>query len=195
MSGGAERCLRAIGLAVLVATSGTVLAHSEGEPGEESGVASMLMDCEHPPEDAVTSLPSPLDTWARIDCVQYGQKLVAAQGWHWRYPGSWTVRAEAPAWSPDASRRTPGAKYFRTVTIEPLDGDAIARAHARLTTDSVMYRDYITAPPARMYRVVAENNLGHDMEVFVPEETPDRLWAFLCVPECRPEYSFMIERR
>ncbi|MBI1395231.1 MAG: hypothetical protein GC151_04555 [Betaproteobacteria bacterium] len=165
--------------------------HSEGEG--DSRDEFRLLDCDRLPDDAVTTLPAPIDRWARLECVPVGQKLVAAEGWHWRYPGSWTVRPEAPAWAPDASVRLPGAKYFTGITVTELTDGARAATHRRLAEESSLYRSYVETPPERMFRLVAHNNLGHEFEMFVPIEASGRHWGVLCVPGCRPEYGFMME--
>jgi hypothetical protein len=32
------------------------------------------------------------------------------------------------------------------------------------------------------------------MDVYFPTVSDDLRWAILCVPDCRPEYAFLIER-
>ncbi len=171
-------------------------AHPDDDGADDDAVAAAIFDCEHPPADALQKLPAPLDQWARIECTPGGQKLVASLGdWYWRYPASWTTRPEAPAWAPDASITQHGPKHFVSMKIDTLDAAAVSATHERLLRDSATYKFQIDEPPTAMYRIEAKNSLGHAMDIFVPVVSEKRMWAILCVPVCRPEYAFMIERR
>lgn len=185
------RILRAAVAGLGLAAAFAVHAHNDNVTPPSQGD---WFDCEHQPPDALTALPAPLDAWARIDCSPAGQKLVAAIGWQWRYPASWVTRPEAPAWSPDASLKHPGEKHFVDIDVTELDAAAVDAAHARLMRDSPIYQFHVEARPRGMYRVDLKNNLGHTFELFVPVVSDERMWAILCVPACRPEYAFLIER-
>ncbi len=93
----------------------------------------LFLDCDRLPADALSTVPPPVAEYVQVECSAEGQKLVAAKGWRWRYPASWTVRPEAPSWAPDASRQVMGKKYFTQFQVEPLGGEAIAAAHQRLS--------------------------------------------------------------
>lgn len=174
--------------------SAVATAHPDDGSADDA-FAAAVFDCEHPPADAMDKLPAPLDGWARIECTPAGQKLVAGGEWYWRYPASWTTRPEAPAWAPDASIRTRGPKHFVSMQVDTLDAAAIAATHERLMRESATYKFQIDEQPGAMYRVGVTNNLGHTMDIYVPVVSEKRMWAILCVPVCRPEYAFMIERR
>ncbi|MEO8039567.1 MAG: hypothetical protein ABI794_12420 [Betaproteobacteria bacterium] len=152
------------------------------------------LNCEHPPGDAMVAAPAPIDQWAYLVCSGKGQTLVAAPGWQWRYPNSWFDRPIAPAWAPAASIDEPGPKYFTGMTVTALEGDAAAAQHALLASAVPAYGEAFATPPAKIYRVSVENNLGHEMDLWFPQKGPDDLWAILCVPECRPDYAFIIQK-
>jgi hypothetical protein len=176
-------------LAWLVAAG--ACAHSEGDDEPDDG---MLLDCEHLPADAARQVPDPVSAFTQIECSPAGQKLVAGPGWRWRYPATWTVRPEAPSWAPEASTSVPGRKYFRSFEVSEVKGEALAQVHERLLREASTYAFYFEAVPQAMTRLVATNSHGHTMEIFFPREREDRYWGFLCVPQCRPEYGFMVER-
>lgn len=152
------------------------------------------LDCERPPKNALRDLPPPLDRWALMECTSKGTKLVAMPGWTWRYPNSWFDRPIAPAWAPEESISEPGAKYFMDLRVERVEAAGIAEQHARLAQAVPAYGSAFASPPPTLYRVTAENNLGHEMVLWFPAKSDDELWAIVCTPECRPEYAFIIEK-
>ena len=166
------------------------VAH-QGDDGHDDG---MLLDCDRLPADALTTVPSPLDAFVQVVCAAEGQRLVSAPGWRWRFPASWTARPEVPAWAPDASRQVYGRKYFTAFEVQTLTAAEVAQAHRRLLDESATYRFWFEAPPPAMRRLRVRNSHGHEMEVFFPEENTEKHWGFPCVPACRPEYAFVIER-
>jgi hypothetical protein len=167
-------------------------AHSEGEHDDAGDLG--FYDCDHPPANAVRTVPAPLSQWARFECNGAGQRLVAAQHWQWRFPASWTTRPDLPAWTPAASFVLPGPKHFVKLEVFELDAAELDAAHERLLRDSLTYRFHVETRPRAMFRLAALNSLGHDMDVFFPVVSDDRLWAVPCVPDCRPEFAFIIER-
>ena len=168
------------------------MAHGHGD----HAVAPLeQMDCSRPPATAVTQLPDPLGRWAQLECGAGGQKLVAAPGWLWRYPNSWFDRPFAPAGVPDASIGEPGAKYFVEIAIEALTGADAQSVHERFSRSIPAYADAHDHAPATFYRVTAENNLGHEMEFWFPAMSDTDLWGVLCVPGCRPDYAFLIQKQ
>lgn len=178
--------------ALMFFSAGVVQAHTEGEGHD--GVDELILDCDHLPKNVATALPEPVRQFAQIECVPAGQKLVAAKGWVWRYPGSWTVRPEAPAWAPEASMTEPGRKYFTAFEAIALSGAVLADTHRQLRRDSPVYASSFENEPSAIYRLRATNSQGQWMDIFFPRENADRYWAILCVPQCRPEYAFLMER-
>ena len=88
----------------------------------------------------------------------------------------------------------PGRKYFRTFEVAEVKGEALTRVHERLLREATTYAFYFETVPQAMTRLLVTNSHGHQMEIFFPKEREDRYWGFLCVPQCRPEYGFMVER-
>jgi hypothetical protein len=181
------RVLSAFGL-VLMANP-VAFSHGTHQLGEVD-----YLNCERLPQNAARALPTPVDTWATIACLPRGTTLVAAPDWQWRYPNSFFDRPIAPAWAPDASIEAPGAKYFIDFSITKLEGAAIAEQHARLARAVPAYGSAQPAPPAILYRMDAENNLGHEMVFWFSQKSEDELWAFLCTPECRADYAFIMQK-
>lgn len=169
------------------------MAIAHGEHGADAHMAVEYLDCQNPPKNLIGELPEPLSRWARIECAPRGQRIVAGQGKLWRYPGSWFDRPLIPAWGPDESGSIPGAKYFIRLELQPVAAAEVTAMHQRLAKSVVTYADAFTSPPQTMYRLFAENNLGHEMEVYFSERAPDDLWAIMCTPNCRPDYAFMMQ--
>lgn len=181
------RVLCAFGFVLLANPS--AFAHGTHQLGEVDS-----LNCERLPQNAARNLPAPADTWATIACLPRGTTLVAAPGWQWRYPNSFFDRPIAPAWAPDASIEEPGAKYFIDFSIATIEGNAAADQHARLAKAVPAYGSAQPVPPATLYRMDAENNLGHEMVFWFSQNSEDELWAFLCTPECRADYAFIMLR-
>lgn len=166
-------------------------AHAGHE--ESAHTAVDVMSCDAPPANAVRALPAPLADWADIECSPLGQQLVPSARWQWRYPASFKVRPVIPAWSSTASEEAPGAKYFIELDLETVAPEALAERHGWLAAQVASYRDAEPAPPRVLRRLRAENNLGHEFDVWFAEFEASRMWAVMCVPECRIEYAFRLQ--
>ncbi|HWQ39554.1 MAG TPA: hypothetical protein VNM24_13285 [Burkholderiales bacterium] len=162
------------------------LAHREGEVP----AAAWPFDCEHPPADAVTRLPLAIEPFAQLSCLPIGQIIVAREGWVWRYPASYFDQPLIAAYSPMASRAEPGARYFTSLSVEELSGDAALRRNDALVALLPNYRP--DAPPKRVLRLEAANELGHRFEVYFPMTDANSGWGAICAPECTPEMLFMM---
>jgi hypothetical protein len=161
---------------------------------EESAYAAVdVMSCDTPPASAVRALPEPLADWAEIECSPMGQQLVPSSRWQWRYPASFKVRPVIPAWSAAASEDAPGAKYFIELDLEEVPAAALAERHGWLAGQVSSYRDAEPAAPGAIRRLRAENNLGHEFDVWFAQIEAKRIWAVMCVPDCRVEYAFRLQ--
>lgn len=174
-----------------VALGADALAHAGHDPATHAAVD--VMSCDKPPANAVLTLPAPLSDWAEIECSPLGQQLVPGPRWQWRYPASFKVRPVIPAWSPTASEEALGAKYFIALEIDDLSDAALGERHAWLAAQVATYRDAEHDPPRAMRRLRAENNLGHEFDVWFAQFEGGRQWAVMCVPECRVEYAFRLQ--
>jgi hypothetical protein len=179
----------------LIALSLACAAEANAHAGHDDSAhaAVDVMSCDTPPADAVRSLPAPLADWAVIECSPMGQQLVQASRWQWRYPASFKVRPVIPAWSAAASEQEPGAKYFIELALESVAPEALAERHGWIGAQVSTYRDAEPAPPRAIRRLRAENNLGHEFDVWFAEFDAGRMWAVMCVPECRVEYAFRLQ--
>lgn len=184
-----HRLLAVFVLALIPA--GAAWAHAGHDDAAHAAVE--VMSCDTPPANAVTTLPAVLAQWAQMECSPIGQQLVQSPGWQWRYPASFKVRPIIPAWSPSASEDEPGAKYFISLQLETVSPQALGERHAWLAGQLSSYRDSEPDPPRSMLRLRAENNLGHEFDVWVAEFEQQRRWAVLCVPECRIDYAFRLQ--
>lgn len=178
------------GIALALALCAAQAAAHEEAAGHEAAI----YDCAHPPADAATRLPPIADGWAMLDCTPLGQRLIAAPGWQWRFPASYTDRPTLPAWAPEASQQAPGPKHFVEFSFTRIADADLPATHARMRNASFTYQFNFDAPPVAMYRLAVRNSEGHEMDIYYPVESDDKVWAIPCVPTCRPEYAFIIER-
>jgi hypothetical protein len=163
------------------------LAHSEGEAG-----APALLDCEHPPKSLVSILPEAVARVASIECNPSAQTIVPRDGWSWRYPGSFFDRPIIPAYAPMDSRQSGGPRYFTEFKATELSTADARQRHETFSKDLPTYRE--TAPPARLVRLVAHNDLGHQLDAYFGFRSDGGGWVVLCAPECAPEYLFLMKK-
>lgn len=163
------------------------LAHSEGETASPA-----LLDCEHPPDSLLTALPEQVAIVATIECNPSAQTIVPRDGWSWRYPGSYFDRPSIPAYAPMDSRQTGGPRYFTEFTATELSAADARKRHETFAKDLPTYRE--AAPPARLVKLVAHNDLGHEMDAYFGFRSDGGGWVVLCVPECAPEYLFLMQK-
>ena len=163
------------------------LAQSEGEA---SGPA--LLDCEHPPQSLVKMLPEPVAQVARVECNPSAQTIVARDGWSWRYPGSFFDRPIIPAYAPMDSRQSGGPRYFTEFTATELTAADAIKRHETFVKNLPTYRE--TAPPVRLVKLVAHNDLGHELDAYFGFRSDGEGWVVLCAPECAPEYLFLMQK-
>lgn len=162
------------------------LSHQEGE----TPVAE-LFDCDHPPAAALNAVPPELADFARLECSPRGQFFMAGDGWTWRFPGSFFDLPSIAAYTPRASQRIGEGRYFRSIEVREIGAEESAQLQQRFTRELATYR---SAPPVRMLHLAIENDAGHRFEVFMTFEGSDKGWVISCVPDCPPEYVFLMER-
>ncbi len=64
--------------------------------------------------------------------------------------------------------------------------------HETFAKDLPTYRE--TVPPARLVKLVAHNDLGHELDAYFGFRSDGEGWVVLCAPECAPEYLFLIQK-
>lgn len=163
------------------------LAHSETE-----ATGPALLDCGHPPETLVTALPEQVAKVASVECNPSAQTIVARDGWSWRYPGSFFDRPIIPAYAPMDSRHREGPRYFTEFSATELTAADARKRHETFAKDLPTYRE--TAPPVRLVKLVAHNDLGHELDAYFGFRSDGNGWVVLCAPECAPEYLFLIQK-
>lgn len=175
-----------LGVVLSLAAAGA-LAHSESE---DPGYA--MLDCEHPAEGVAKSIPAPIAGPAHLQCTPAFQQIVASDGWTWRYPGSFFERPFIPAYAPMLSRGMRGARYFAGFETLELKDDEAREHHDRFAKALPTYRE--KAPPARMLKLVATNDLGHEVDAFFGFRSERDGWVVICAPDCAPENMFLFEK-
>jgi hypothetical protein len=176
-----------VALLFLCFAAAQALAHSEGETS-----GPVLLDCEHPPRSLAKMLPEAVAKVASIECNPSAQTIVARDGWNWRYPGSFFDRPIIPAYAPMDSRQTGGPRYFTEFKATELSAADARKRHEMFAKDLPTYRE--TSPPMRLVRLVAHNDLGHEMDAYFGFRSDGGGWVVLCAPECAPEYLFLMQK-
>ena len=178
---------RVVLLSLCFAAAHAALAHSEGEPS-----GPVLLDCEHHPHSLLKMLPEAVAKVASVECNPSVQTIVARDGWSWRYPGSFFVRPVIPAYGSMDSRQTGGPRYFTEFKATELSAVDRRKRHEMFAKDLPTYLEKV--PPARLVKLVAHNDLNHELNAYFGFRSDGGGWVVLCAPECAPEYLFLIQK-
>jgi len=155
--------------------------------------APRMLDCDHPPERAVRTLPEPVARWAQLDCTPVGQMLISSEDWVWRYPGSFTDRPFLPAWMSADPGISAEPRYFKSIAARQAGADEAQQLEQRLIQSTIVLPP--SAGGQRIYVLTAENNLSEKFEVNFVYRSDQDIWAVPCAPDCRPEQLIHIYRR
>ena len=166
------------------------LSHDEGEAA--TGDIESL-DCDKLPRNAVTSLPEAIRPFAQLECAPNGQLIVAREDWVWRYPASYFDRPLIASYTPLDSRSKPGPRWFTSLTLKELTGDAARRQHEALVRTLPNYA--ADSAPKTVYHLLAKNELGDQFDVYFPMTQEDKGWGAICAPDCQPQMLFIIYRQ
>ncbi|HEX7810990.1 MAG TPA: hypothetical protein VF460_03695 [Burkholderiales bacterium] len=162
-------------------------AHSENESAKYAPI-----DCDHPAPGVVTALPEILAGPAYLQCTPAFQQIVSSDAWSWRYPGSFFERPFIPAYAPTPSHGHGGARYFTGFEAVELDANELRAQHERFKSIPT-YRE--STVPVRILKLVATNDLGHELDAYFGFRSEREGWVVMCTPDCAPENMFLIERR
>jgi hypothetical protein len=156
-----------------------------------------FLDCDHPPEHALNSVPEPVARWAQLQCIPAGQMLVPGDDWVWRYPGSFTDRPFVPAWMSADASASAGPRYFQAMNVRQAGADEMRELKQRFARSAIELPAprAQTAAPERIYVLAAESNLGEKLEVHFVYRSDEDIWAVPCARVCAPEQLFHIYRR
>lgn len=156
-----------------------------------------FLDCDHPPEHALSIVPEPIARWSQLQCLPSGQMLVPGEDWVWRYPGSFTDRPFVPAWMSADPGVSAGPRYFKTMSVRLAGADEMRELKQRFVRSAIEVPAprVQTDPPERIYVLAAESNLGEKLEVNFVYRSDQDIWAVPCAPACAPEQLFHIYRR
>lgn len=159
----------------------------------ESGNAGYaLLDCAHPGPDVAAALPQAIGVSANLECTPAFHQIVANAGWSWRYPGSFFERPFIPAYAPRSSQGMAGARFFTGFEVVELGSDEARDQHERFARSIPTYRE--ESAPSRILRMVATNDLGHELSAFFGFRSERDGWVVVCAPDCAPENLFLIEK-
>lgn len=183
--------------AALAAVACALCAAASGHSDKDEAPRGQVLDCDHLPEQAITRLPVPLDTWARLDCLPAGQLLAAGNDWIWRYPASFTTPVFVPAWTSEPAAAAAQVRYFTAANVTVARGDQAAALSRRFATEVEVYGGMTEGrpEPSAVYTLVAENDLGQVFEVHFLYRSNQDMWAIVCAPDCRSEYTFLVSSR
>jgi hypothetical protein len=173
---------RVVLLFLCFAAAHAALAHYEGETS-----GPVLLDCEHP-QTLVKMLPEAVAKVASVECNPSVQAIVARDGWSWRYPGSFFDRPIIPAYAPMDSHQTGGPRYFTEFKATEFSVTDARKRHEMFAKDLPTYLEM--APPARLVKLVAHNDLGHELDAYFGFRSDGGGWVVLCAPE----YLFLMQK-
>ncbi len=170
----------------LAAVPAMPVSETEGEQGYT------VIDCEQPAANVATALPEAIASPAQIECNPMRQSLVASEGWTWRYPGSYFDRPFIPAYAPQASWGHGGPRFFTGFRTVDLSEPEIRKLHEKFARELPTYPEQ--AAPARIIKLMATNDLGHELDAYFGFRSERKGWVVLCTPGCAPENLFLIEK-
>lgn len=170
-----------------LAAAAPALAHPEEEVQGPS-----VIDCDHPPETMVRALPAAFEGIGRLSCSASGQSIVAHPDWSWRFPATIFVRPSVPAHAPAESQQIVGARHFTGFREIEVSAEQAQALHRRFIETVPTYSQ--PEPPESLRKLLAENDLGHQLEIYLGMKSERDGWVVLCDPACAPEYLFVIEK-
>jgi hypothetical protein len=192
-----ERWRAALAAALLWVSAG-VSAHTDDGEGDH-GAAPSPLDCSHPPANALRGLPAPIDRWTALSCMPNGQLLHQRKGWSWRFPASFTQQVIITA-AVAAEPNEAFGRYFSSMEITTLEGDAAAQLHAQLAEQVPTYRfrfgeKLAETRPKAIYSVRARNDKGGEFVLQMVYRSDQDIWGLVCAPDCVPESLFTVSRQ
>ncbi|HZP88998.1 MAG TPA: hypothetical protein VFB54_19460 [Burkholderiales bacterium] len=186
-----------LSLAAVLATAWTllalpqVLAHQESHALDDT---QQMLDCHNLPSKALTQLPAPMNDWARLECVPAGQMLVQGKDWTWRYPASFTTPVHIPAWSVEPAAAASDGLYFVEAQVSVVRGEQAKALESRLANEVQVYASMSEGKPpvADIYTLTTMNSAGHRFDVHFLYRSDQDIWAMVCAPDCRSDFSFVV---
>lgn len=175
-------------LAVLLAIAAAqAFAHPE-----EEVEGPPVIDCDHPPETMIRTLPAAFEGIGRLACSPTGQSIVAHPDWSWRFPASIFIRPVIPAFAPAESQMVVGARHFTGFEEADVPAAEAQTLHRRFTDTVPTYNQ--PGPPQSLKKLRVTNDLGHQFEIYFGLKSKRDGWVVLCDPACAPEYVFVVEK-
>ena len=160
----------------------------------EGGQGSMnVYDCEHPPADAVSTLPELLGRIGQLVCMPTGPAILANKGWSWRYTGSFFDLPTIPGYAHKDSLGLPPPFYFTKLSTQELNAADAAERSKQLQEQLENYRP--KNAPVEMSVTNATNNYGKTITIYAAMESADNGWVVVCAPQCRLDYVILVNKR
>jgi hypothetical protein len=178
------RCFLALSLWLVIWPA---FSHPEGEAAPAG-----VFDCEHPPAGALAAPPPAIAEFSRMECSPRGQFLMAGDGWTWRFPGSFFNLPSLAAYTSEASLLAGEPRHFRSIDVTEVAVGEREQLHQRFVSELPTYG--ARSAPVRMLKLAVVDDAGNGFEVFMPFENDSKGWVIPCVPDCPPEYVFMMEK-
>lgn len=145
------------------------------------------LDCDGAGDRAVTTVPSPMDRYAEVQCTIYGHMLRGAPGKEWVLPGTYSPVVISAQLYVEQPQVVEHAMHFRRITAETHRGreaSAIFGAYAGFLLPPE------DAPEVMELRAIS--NEGVEQRVYLFETGPGSLWGYTCQPVCEPGAPFMV---
>lgn len=173
---------------MLVCVATLAQAHEGGAGASISGY-----DCEHPPGDAVSTLPGLLGRIGQLVCMPTGPAILANKGWSWRYTGSFFDLPTIPGYAHEDSLGIPPPFYFTRLSTQELNAADAAERSRQLQEQLETYQP--KHAPVEMSATDATNNYGKRITIYAAMESADNGWLVVCAPQCRPDYVILVNKR
>jgi hypothetical protein len=168
-------------------------AHGPGEEPEK-GMPG-VMDCEHPPADALKAVPDDLRDWLALDCAFNGVSLMPTADWSWRYTGSFFDRPMVFAGLAEViDKRNDGPWYFKRIERVRLSEETRQALHEKLAKEIPMYKEYVQKVHA-IVQINTVNNYDDSITFNMAFDANGHVMGVPCTATCRPEHAFYMERR
>ncbi len=143
-------------------------------------------ECDGTPEDAIISLPSPLQEWGQIVCTPYGHIISNKQGYVWSNVGSYSPVMIPSQMVRTQPKKTGNSSYFTSIKMTLLKGK---EAKSSIELFETGFDKSGTTPKVYSLSVtsISGKKLGFNFFDF-----GDSQWGMWCNKECDPNSKFMI---
>ena len=143
-------------------------------------------DCSGTPKDAITVLPSPLDTWGQIVCSPYGHIISNKQDFIWSNAGSYSPVMIPSQMVREQPKEIGNASYFTSIEMIKLNGED---AKSSIELFETGFDKSPTTPSVYSLAVTSISGKKLGFKFF---DFGDSQWGMWCNKKCDPNSRFMI---